>query len=276
MGARQPLPDPQWVQSAASCFGCGYSLVGLETRGLCPECGAPYEARQLILAGVPGKTVGAPAWRRAAWILLGISACFSLHVAAFFLLFVSWVVSLMWLIVLIGSFVYMIATSKRERRAAERLVITPYGIARMALVPTPPKTGGNGMEPGLSMLHDADHARPDTLLIPWGDANTLEFRRLSPVWCSIRIGHIAAGKKKMRVLFSAGIRCPQATGEMVRAAIESNMRREAGIVASEEVGGKRVETTTHSPDSESFAPILASDSRGLPSSTPIPPNTSSP
>jgi len=51
-----PLPDPQWSQAASICIACGYSLSGLSATGKCPECGASYEAFQLVLAGIPRRS----------------------------------------------------------------------------------------------------------------------------------------------------------------------------------------------------------------------------
>jgi hypothetical protein len=192
-----PLPDPQWQDRAAICIACGYSLEGLAIEGCCPECGAVYTARQLVIAGVPTRA-GAGGWRSAAWAVLIVVGVIHAY---------TWTLQLMlspWVAVFVtfgffGALIALVSTNKRERGGTERFVITPGGIQR------------------LPMKFDAGSTRLDSIYVPWGAADDIELRRISSVWRRLRIG------KRVRTgidpIFDAGIRCPDAMAAEVHSII---------------------------------------------------------
>lgn len=127
---RAPLPDPTWTEAAAVCIGCGYSLQGLAVPGRCPECGAHYEARQLILAGVARTPASAP--RRLAWIAIGGLIVILSQLWPFFL-FVRglWLVLLLILAAAIIGGAIILTLRPRDRHGTERFCLTPSGLARV-------------------------------------------------------------------------------------------------------------------------------------------------
>ncbi len=197
--ARAPLPDPIWTDAASVCLGCGYSLSGLACPGQCPECGVRFSGRQLILAGIAIRAGGAPG-RRAAWIaLLLVGGLFS----QLWLPLMFWAP---WLILaisaaLIGAVIYMLRTGPRDRHGTERFVVSPGGIARVAMT----------FEPAAAKL--------DSVFIPWEPAQAFEITRVSSVWRRLRVRRYEPDGTAAAVAFDAGFRCPDAAEGMVRAAI---------------------------------------------------------
>jgi len=182
------LPDPQWTELAELCIRCGYCLRGLPVPGRCPECGAPFEARQLVLAGVPHNRARGRPFRTALWIAAVLAATVFSSVWAM-LIFIWWALPLIILVVLVGYFVALLVTSPRERRGTERFVLSPGGVARMPA--------------------EATRAiNLDAVFIPWEGCNSYELRRVSAVWYRLRIGQSAVVGGPIRdVIFDAGIRC---------------------------------------------------------------------
>jgi hypothetical protein len=206
--ASAPLPDPQWSQAASVCIACGYSLEGLPQTGQCPECGATYEAFQLVLWGVPRTSSHTSGMRRLFWILIITAAVVHAHGWAFELMLGGvWLASIV-TVFLAGAIVTMLVTGPRERRGTERFIITPGGIARVAA------------------KFDPASRRLDTVFIPWGAADTFSVERISPFWKRLRVGRLGedAGGPMRDVVFDAGIRCPDDSAAPVETAIRSNMQ----------------------------------------------------
>jgi hypothetical protein len=208
--ARGALPDPAWTEGASICVGCGYSLDGLAAPGICPECGAPFEARQLVLAGVPNSMKAGSAWRRAAWavliVLLGV------HSQSWILTFrLGWWVPLVILAMLVAGVVGLLMTGPRERGGTERFVITAAGITRVA----------TKLQAGASSI--------DSIFIPWGKADGVHLKRVSPFWKRLRVGTVS-GRTITEIRFDAGIRCPDKDVDLVVGTIQGhlNSRRCAG------------------------------------------------
>lgn len=56
------------AHGAPDCDHCGYSLRGLPTRGVCPECGEWYTCRQLVMT--PGfRRTRSRAWEALKYLL---------------------------------------------------------------------------------------------------------------------------------------------------------------------------------------------------------------
>ncbi len=197
------LPDPAWTEGASICVGCGYSLDGLAAPGVCPECGAPFEARQLVLAGVPNSMRAGSGWRRAAWavliVLLGV------HSQTWILTFrLGWWVPLAILAMLLAGVVWLLVTGPRERGGTERFVITPAGITRVA----------TKLQAGASSV--------DSIFIPWGKADAVHLKRVSPFWKRLRVGTVS-GRTITEIQFDAGVRCPDNDVDLVVGTIRAHL-----------------------------------------------------
>lgn len=207
------LPDPIWTDRASICVACGYSLEGLPAPGACPECGSAYDARQLILAGVPNSNSGSSIPRRLAWaavVVIGVAHTLLWPVQ----LALNWTVLVAVTAGLAGAVAYLLVTGPRDRGGTERFVVTPAGIWR-----TPPSA--NLTETGRG-----------SALVPWEGADGVESKRISAVWRRLRIGHRSGGRLG-RVVFDAGIRCPDARVGEVLATIEQCMWRGRAVGGSE-------------------------------------------
>lgn len=191
------LPDPSWTEAAELCVGCGYCLRGLTPPGRCPECGVPFEGRQLLLYGVPHRAASRWNFRTFSWIGLAVivvvfSQCWPLVLMA-----LPWYFTVAGAGLLLVWLVAMMATSRRERRGAERFVISPAGIARLP-------------------LNDPADGQPlDTTLVAWGEADGVLLKRVSPFWKKLQIGVWDGGGKLSALVFEAGVRCPDAAAEEV-------------------------------------------------------------
>lgn len=204
------LPDPAWTEGASMCVGCGYSLDGLAAPGVCPECGAPFEARQLVLAGVPNSMKSGSAWRRGAWAVLIVLLV--VHSQSWmFSIRLGWWVPLAVLAMIVAGVVGLLVTGPRERGGTERFVITPAGITRVA----------TKLQAGASSV--------DSIFIPWGKADAVHLKRVSPFWKRLRVGTVS-GSTIAGIQFDAGIRCPDKDVDLVVGTIQGhlNSRRCAG------------------------------------------------
>lgn len=155
-----------------------------------------------MLAGVPRSSSGVPLGRRLAWAAT-ILGGFLYANFALVLFVASWVLGLVATGVLAGALIWLLVTGPRDRRGVERFVFSVAGVARLPLV----------HEPGV---------RLDTVYVPWTGYETVELRRISNVWRRLRVGQRRApGAALIEVSFDAGVRCPDARAESVRAVIQS-------------------------------------------------------
>lgn len=196
----QPLADPRWTAADPICIACQYQLAGLASEGLCPECGTAYTARRLELQGIPSAISGGKWWRRLVWIGLIVVGGVLSQFWPFLLLlgggFGAWAALFVFVLLVVGI-IAMIATSKRERRGSERLIFTPAGIGQLPLKPA------------------AEGVQVDSVFMPWGAANSVELKRVSAFWRTLRIGAVARPGAPMTPIFRAGVRCPDAAAEEV-------------------------------------------------------------
>lgn len=200
--ARQALPDPWLTETPELCLVCGYALRGLAAPGVCPECGLPFDKQQLVIAGVPNRKAGGSATRRVLWVALFTGFIVEVYTWPLQVYLLTWEVPLVILALLLGAFVALLMTGPRERRGVERFFVTRAGIARLPLK----------VPPG---------SKPDSRLVPWVRADTLELRRVSPVWRRVRIGRVGPKGKLGQVVFDAGIRCRDEDEAMVERTVRA-------------------------------------------------------
>ena len=200
-GESVTCPECGEVHHDRACLRCGYSLAGLPDAGGCPECGERFAEQSLILAGMPKAVTSGG--RRAAWAALIVTA---VVIIQFWFLIPGWVLLVMGLCVLFGL-PAMLVTSTRERTGVERFIVSPGGICRIPFkVPKARKAPQTGAV--------------DALFIPWGTSNAVRIKRVGPFWKRVQVGRISPSGVFKDVVFEAGVRCPDASAELVRATVQ--------------------------------------------------------
>jgi hypothetical protein len=210
------LQDPVWTDAADLCIGCGYSLRGLAAPGKCPECGAEFGTGQLVLTGIVNRSRRTSPARRAAWTAV-ITGAILLSLFWIVLLVFNAVLLIATVIAVGGGLIALWITGPRERSGIERLVMAPAGIARVAIrTPT-------------------DQNRLDTIYTPWGNANSVEITRVSPVWRRVKVRIVESGAGVTSTIFDAGFRCSDAAApdvdHAIRGLIRGALAARAGTIA---------------------------------------------
>jgi hypothetical protein len=213
---RGGLPDPVWTSLTGLCVVCGYSLDGLAAPGRCPECGAPFDLRQLVVCGVFEGSRGGWTVRTWGWVGLSVSL-FILIQCMVPMLAWSWEVTLALLLALVGGVIWMIASNKRERSGSERFVFSGAGIARLPL--KQPTSG----------------VKLDSAFVPWGNASVVELQKISPVWWKLRIGEPSG--EAVTWVFKAGVRCPLEGADRLRGEIRALMESASAAPARDPLDG---------------------------------------
>jgi hypothetical protein len=213
------LPNPAWLASTAICVGCDYKLEGLAAAGLCPECGAPFDAATLILYGVPRTSTASSPLRRLLWIIVVTTFIVTISLWPV-LLRISGYLLLVTLIATVGGVIVLIAGSRRERSGIEKIVISQSHLVRVASDLRSTKSSG------------AEQANPDPIRIPWAGVSGFRLDRISSVWYRLRIGESSPVGVLERVQLDAGVRCPDAQVQELR------------MVLSERIQTARAQTVT--------------------------------
>lgn len=201
------LPDPMWADGPHQCLGCGYALDGLAAPGICPECGAPFDVQALVLHGIPNSSKGTPLWRRLAWIALIVGGFLLTQTMVYIGMFLSWWLVLAFAAAIVGVAIWLLATGPRDRASTERFILTSAGIARVPVKARP----GEWL---------------DSILIRLDDCDTVRLDRISPFWRRVRLG-VRGATTSADTRFDAGIRCPDASAETVRATLLAMIPRAA-------------------------------------------------
>jgi hypothetical protein len=199
------LPEPSFVQRAPLCLRCGYNLQGLAPPGACPECGLAFEAGQLILAGIPRHaTQNTPVHQRILWGVFVVMSVLFGYTWGFIVMRYPWF-AFAWCGALIGCFVWLIATSQRERSGYERFAITRGGVARL---PFKMKEGETNI---------------DSVFVPFGNANAFTLQRVGPFWKRLIVGTRGPDNTVINPVFDAGFRCADEHTQTVHDALTEAM-----------------------------------------------------
>jgi hypothetical protein len=126
------LPPPMVLQSLLTCPRCGYDLSGTAVTLPCPECGQPNGAC-VQLAGTPNR-LGGKTHRRVARVIAVIGAWLGLQIVFIMWFRVSMLTGLLVLAVFVLGIVWLMVSSPRERRAAEKFLFVPGFIVRLPLL----------------------------------------------------------------------------------------------------------------------------------------------
>lgn len=203
------LPDPAWHAAPKACLGCGYPLGDLAGKSTCPECGTSYDAATIVLYGVPrGGTASSPA-RRFLWFVVAIYNILLLQlwflviqVSAFFLL--------LCVVAGIAGLGAMIATSKRERRGVERLILGTTHVFRAVT--------------DLGKHAAQDSASLDAVAIPFSQITGFRLDRVSAYWYRLRLGTLSPAGVLEKVVLDVGVRCRDEDAQPLRQALSERVQ----------------------------------------------------
>lgn len=172
------------------CPSCEYSLQGLPSAGNCPECGFSYDEQTIELTGISRGISTLSPMRRIMWIIVGIGAAFG-PMPLFFIMSKSYlqiplfIIATLWLCIL----VYLLITSKSERKGMEKFLFTAGGF------------GPNHLTEG--HINTIEFTN-------WSQANEVRVQRKGATWYRVQIGCCdQPGSKFRRVLLDAGMRLDQ-------------------------------------------------------------------
>lgn len=183
MSKKEPLPDPRWIDEADRCLRCDYDLAGISAPGLCPECGLAFDVPILILAGVPSRGTQKSAWRKWAWLGLGIGMYIAANPILVYML-VGLLAYIVFTLTVIVAATVMVWTSRGDRVGSCEIVFTISGFEFRSL------RGGENLYPG--QIHE------------WVGDERVVVRRVGSLWARL---DIKSPGRRARVLRS-GVRLP--------------------------------------------------------------------
>lgn len=160
------LPPPQVLDRLPSCPRCDYDLSATDVSRPCPECGQVNGAC-VQLAGTPNR-LGGGVHRQLARIVAVIGTWLGLQVIFILWFRVSLLTGLLVLAVFALGIVWLMVSSPRERRAAEKFLIVPGVIIRL------PLTAQTGVF-------------TDALRVTMQPGDTLHLRPVGLQWARVRL-----------------------------------------------------------------------------------------
>lgn len=199
------LRPPEWQEAPEFCVGCGYALRGLESPGVCPECGTAFDRHTMTLVGIPRRGSATSPARRVAWGLVLAAGVVWVQCLGFAFLeptaFLA--VGAAWLAGLIALFL----TGKRERSPTQPIIFTAGGF-------------------GLASDEQTDAG---STLIPWDQVSGFELKRVGAAWYRLRLGRAAAPNPEgvagrvVSARFDAGVQIRAEDEARVRATLEHHL-----------------------------------------------------
>jgi hypothetical protein len=192
--------DPALAEAAAVCPQCKYSLEGLARSSCCPECGTPYDGRQVLLHGIM-RAAGTPLWRRFAWGLLIALWTLYANLWAILLFEIGWVGVVAILLFLGTLSLGMFLSGKGEQHGIQMISFT---------------IAGAGFFPSAARQSQNEAVR----FVPWTSGERVEFRRISPFWRRMRV------YRGDTAILDIGYRCPDDIAPEIQEALSQIIRRE--------------------------------------------------
>lgn len=193
------LPEPYSTDSAPHCPYCGYDRAGLAGSAICPECGKLVPDQMFVVYGNARGLTGATTPVKLAVLAARVAIVSVLFLFAFIVLMFGVVVFLA-----LGAVLLVVIVLLRGRTGKS-------GPVRMVFAP-----GGVFLE---SITDKLQAVGARKTLIAWRGDETVRIDRISSVWRRLRVRSVVS---RITVL-DAGIRCPDASEESVKNAIEESI-----------------------------------------------------
>ncbi len=189
--------DPPGRIHLEACPRCDYLLTGLPAIHRCPECGLEYDDRTFVLTGISRGTSNMSAGRKVAWLFVCLGAfVFPDLLLVAFATITTTILTILLAVTWLGFIVYLIFTSRRERRGIENFIFTAGGFGYCA-----------DLKPGIP---------GDSRMIPWLAVDKVIIDRKGPNWHRIRMGMgDGRGRRLSQVCFDVGVRCDEETAEWI-------------------------------------------------------------
>lgn len=194
------LPDPCWTDQLKRCPVCGYSREGLIGVSPCPECGTAPPDKAFVVHGVPKGIVGAS--RRYTILAIGLAVLLGSLVQFWPLAII--VFGLVGLLVIVGLGLVLCMVLIFMGRGKQS------GTTRFVFV-----EGGAYYEP---VKENIGAKMTAERFLRWTGAERVTIQRVGPFWRKIRIDLGPSSP-----VLEAGIRCPDASEESLKNAIEESI-----------------------------------------------------